>query len=56
MVSNCENDLERPQMTSKDDDKTFSKKVESKGNLKRGDPIEDSIHGRVLSEPAFSSI
>ena len=56
MVSNRENDIERPQMSSKDDDKTISKKVKSKSNLKRGDPIEDCIHGKFLLETAFSYI
>ena len=43
-------------MTSKDEnDKTVSIKVKSKYNLKGDDPNEDSIHGRDLIEPAFSS-
>ena len=49
------NDLKRLQMTSKDDDKTVSKKVKTKNNLKGGDPNEDTILGRDLIEQAFSS-
>ena len=53
--SNCENDVERPQKTSKHDDKTVSEKIKAKNNLKGGDPNEDSIHGRDLKEQSFSS-
>ena len=50
------NDLKRRQMTSKDDDKTFSeKKTKTRKTLKGGDTNEDIIHGRDLIEPIFSS-
>ena len=49
------NDLKRLQMTSKDDDKTVSKKVKTKHNLKGGDPNEGSISGSDPIEQVFSS-
>ena len=48
------NDLK---VTSKDDDKAFSKKIKSKSNLRGRDPDDvNQSDGKNIFEPAFSSL
>ena len=42
-------------MTSKEDDKGFSKKLKTKNNLRGFDPSNINISGKDLIEQAFSS-